>query len=226
VGWCGYGLPAPERRHGARRALPLDAWSGSERRAARLLLMCLLLRSSWLTVEGDRQVGAAGVLIARADGQPWPCRFGVAGGVPKRPCDRDGADCPSAPMQASQIRPLLARYRVVGPALLERHEVVAKDEYQHSRRDWQVAVSVRGCRSRHESEAGPRATCRALRRSADKQQAGVSAAGRSNHQRSSSAQASCSRAKAPVRAQQQRAYRRGSDPTRRVLWHLEEDRQL
>jgi len=28
VGWCGYGLPAPERRHGARRTLPLDAWGG------------------------------------------------------------------------------------------------------------------------------------------------------------------------------------------------------
>jgi hypothetical protein len=54
---------------------PVYAWSGSEPGAARLLLLCLLLRSSWLTVEGDRQVGAAGVLcIARADGQPWPCR--------------------------------------------------------------------------------------------------------------------------------------------------------
>jgi hypothetical protein len=38
----------------------------------RLLLLCLLFRSSWLTVEGERHVGAAGVLDRRADGQPWP----------------------------------------------------------------------------------------------------------------------------------------------------------
>ena len=43
---------------GAVRAMP-----------ARLLLLCLLLRSSWLTVEGGRQVGAAGVLI----GHPLCC---------------------------------------------------------------------------------------------------------------------------------------------------------
>ena len=34
---------------------------------ARLLLLCLLLRSSWLTVEGDRPVGAAGVLHRRGN---------------------------------------------------------------------------------------------------------------------------------------------------------------
>jgi hypothetical protein len=39
---------------------------------ARPLLLCLLLRSSRLTVEGGRQIGAAGVLHRRADGQPWP----------------------------------------------------------------------------------------------------------------------------------------------------------
>jgi hypothetical protein len=32
---------------------------------ARLLLLCLLFRSSWLTVGGDRHVGAAGVLHRR-----------------------------------------------------------------------------------------------------------------------------------------------------------------
>ena len=41
---------------------------------ARLLLLCLLLRSSWLTVEGGRQIGAAGVLYRRGGGQLWPCR--------------------------------------------------------------------------------------------------------------------------------------------------------
>lgn len=38
------------------------------------LLLCLLFRSSWLTVAGDRHVGAAGVLIAGADRQPWLSR--------------------------------------------------------------------------------------------------------------------------------------------------------
>jgi hypothetical protein len=42
---------------------------------ARLLLLCLLFRSSWLTVEGGREVSAAGVLLAGADGQPWSCRW-------------------------------------------------------------------------------------------------------------------------------------------------------
>ena len=43
--------PRVARPEAAVRAVP-----------ARLLLLCLLLRSSWLTVEGDRHVGAAGVL--------------------------------------------------------------------------------------------------------------------------------------------------------------------
>jgi hypothetical protein len=41
---------------------------------ARLLLLCLPLRSSWLTVEGGRQISAAKCCIAGADGQPLPCR--------------------------------------------------------------------------------------------------------------------------------------------------------
>jgi hypothetical protein len=41
---------------------------------ARLLLLCLLLRSSWLTMEDDRQIGAAGLLHRRGERQPWPCR--------------------------------------------------------------------------------------------------------------------------------------------------------
>ena len=60
---------------------------------------------------------------------------------------------------------------------------VGSDEHQHSRHDWKAAVSARRCRSRHESEAGPRATCLAQRRSAGKQQSRVSAAGRSKRQR-------------------------------------------
>ena len=38
------------------------------------LLLCLVPRSSWLTVEGDRQIAAAGLLHRRGDGHPWPCR--------------------------------------------------------------------------------------------------------------------------------------------------------
>jgi hypothetical protein len=36
----------------------------------RLLLLCLLLRSSWLTVEGGREIGAAGVLRRQGGRQP------------------------------------------------------------------------------------------------------------------------------------------------------------
>jgi hypothetical protein len=50
---------------------------------ARLLLLCLLFRSSWLTVEGDRHVGAAGVLHRRGGRAAVAVRVGVAGGVPE-----------------------------------------------------------------------------------------------------------------------------------------------
>ena len=51
---------------------------------ARLLLLCLLLRSSWLTVEGGRQIGAAGVLHSRGGRAALAVSVGVAGGVPQR----------------------------------------------------------------------------------------------------------------------------------------------
>jgi hypothetical protein len=51
---------------------------------ARLLLSCLLLRSSWLTVEGDRHFGAAGVLRRRGGRAAVAVRVGVAGRVPER----------------------------------------------------------------------------------------------------------------------------------------------
>ena len=50
--------------------------------AVRLLLLCLLFRSSWLTVEGDRRLGAAGVLHRRGVRVVVAVRVGVAGGVP------------------------------------------------------------------------------------------------------------------------------------------------
>jgi hypothetical protein len=50
--------------------------------SARLLLVCLLFRSSWLTVVGDRHVGAAGV-HRRGGRAVVAVSVGVAGGVPE-----------------------------------------------------------------------------------------------------------------------------------------------
>ena len=51
---------------------------------ARLLLLCLLFRGPWPTVEGDRHVGAAGVLHRRGGRAAVAVRVGVAAGVPER----------------------------------------------------------------------------------------------------------------------------------------------
>ena len=48
----------------------------------RLLLLCLLLRSSWLTVEGDRHGGAAGVLHRRGGRAVVAVSVGMPGCVP------------------------------------------------------------------------------------------------------------------------------------------------
>ena len=48
----------------------------------RLLLLCLLLKSSWLTAEGGRPVDA-GVLHRRGEPAAVAVRLGVAGGVPE-----------------------------------------------------------------------------------------------------------------------------------------------
>jgi hypothetical protein len=53
---------------------------------ARLLLLCLLLRSSWLTVEGGRQIGAAGVLDRRGGRAALAVSVNVAVGVPMQSC--------------------------------------------------------------------------------------------------------------------------------------------
>ena len=58
---------------------------------ARLLLLCLRLRSSWLTVEGDRHVGAAGGLHRRDGRAAAGVWVGVAGGVPKGSLGRLGS---------------------------------------------------------------------------------------------------------------------------------------
>ena len=54
----------------------------SDAGAPRLLLSCLLSRSSWLTVECDRQVGAAGVLDRRGGRAAVAVSVGMAVGVP------------------------------------------------------------------------------------------------------------------------------------------------
>jgi hypothetical protein len=54
----------------------------------RLLLLCLLLRSSWLTVEGAREIGAAGVLHRRGGRAAVAVPTGVAGGVPQQQHNR------------------------------------------------------------------------------------------------------------------------------------------
>ena len=54
---------------------------------ARLLLLCLLLRSSWLTLEGGREVSAAGVL-RRGGRAAVVVSVGVAVGVPDQECAR------------------------------------------------------------------------------------------------------------------------------------------
>ena len=50
---------------------------------ARVLLSCLPSRSSWLTVEGDRHFGAAGVLHRRGVQAAVAVRVGVAPSVPE-----------------------------------------------------------------------------------------------------------------------------------------------
>ena len=48
---------------------------------ARLLLLCLLFRGSWPTVEGNRHVGAARVLHRQGGRAAVAVSVGVAGGV-------------------------------------------------------------------------------------------------------------------------------------------------
>ena len=51
---------------------------------ARLLLLCVLFRSSWLAAEGGRQVGAATVLHRRGGRAGVAVSVGVAVGVPQQ----------------------------------------------------------------------------------------------------------------------------------------------
>ena len=66
---------------------------------ARLLLLCLLPSSSWLTVEAA-VTSPPECCIAGADGQPWPYRSAWAGGVPTRNSRRLVARLPSSRVDA------------------------------------------------------------------------------------------------------------------------------
>jgi hypothetical protein len=65
--------------------------------APRLLLLCLLFRSSWLTVESGRQIGAAGVLHRRGGRAAVAVSVGVARGVPKHQRRRARPTCSRVP---------------------------------------------------------------------------------------------------------------------------------
>jgi hypothetical protein len=67
---------------------------------ASLLLLCLLFRSSWLTVEGNRHVGAAGVLHRRGGRVAVAVSVGVAGGVPDQQSRRLQSRRPRLPQVA------------------------------------------------------------------------------------------------------------------------------
>ena len=60
---------------------------------SRLLLLCLLFRSSWLAAEGGRQVGAARVLHRRGGGSALAVSVGVAVGVPEEQRPRARSTC-------------------------------------------------------------------------------------------------------------------------------------
>ena len=69
---------ARTRRWSRRRHRPGRRYRSTPEPAATLgrrgCSSCLLLRSSWLTAQGDRHVGPSGSRIPGTDGQPWPCR--------------------------------------------------------------------------------------------------------------------------------------------------------
>ena len=82
-------LPGTESSHvGVTRSRGRSCPKGAVRTmSARLLLLCLLLRSSWLTLEGGREVSRAGVLL-RGGRAAVVLSVGVAVGVPIRQPDR------------------------------------------------------------------------------------------------------------------------------------------
>ena len=71
---------------------------------ARLLLLCVLLRGSWLTVQGDRHVGADGAPHRRGGRAAVAVSVGVAGGVPFGK-SQVGSELPT---EGGSISPMLA----------------------------------------------------------------------------------------------------------------------
>jgi hypothetical protein len=88
---------------------------------ARLLLLCLLPRSSSVTVEDGRHVGAAGVLHRRGGRAAATLRVGVAGGVPdqerrerrRRACSCGRAAVRGLPGRTDSGRPIKQAGRAV-----------------------------------------------------------------------------------------------------------------
>ena len=87
--------PALESSHAGVRRRRGSGCPKSAVRAvpSRLLLLCLLFRSSWLAAEGGRQVGAARVLHRRGGGSALAVSVGVAVGVPKEQRPRARSTC-------------------------------------------------------------------------------------------------------------------------------------
>jgi hypothetical protein len=104
---------------------------------ARLLLSCLLFRSSWLTVESDRHSGAAGVLRRRDGRAAVAVGVGVARRVPERArATRRGSGLLRCRRQAGALG------RPVGPAL-----AAARRPKRHGRLHFSIGRSKRESRN-------------------------------------------------------------------------------
>jgi hypothetical protein len=134
----------------------------------RLLLLCLLLRSSWLTAEGGREIGAAGVLHRRGGRAAVAVSVGVAGGVPEHSSRAARSDCPRllAGTRSGRLPTVgrMAQSRLLGHAGLlaasrQRGHAVGADLVAAFRAEQRPLASVRHGRSSGKP-ATPRSTCR------------------------------------------------------------------
>jgi hypothetical protein len=128
---------------------------------ARLLLLCLLLRSSWLTVKGDRHVGAAGVLHRQGGRAAVAVSVGVAVGVPDAAVSSTPPRCSRVPRRRIACRdrhigtpgerPMHDRGAlgdVSGLASIRGGEISAHDELLHL--DRQIALAEVYVRDAHD----------------------------------------------------------------------------
>jgi hypothetical protein len=117
---------------------------------ARLLLLCLLFRSSWLTVEGGCQVSATRVIHRRGGPAAVAVPVGVAGGVSETrrvaSPDRVDQDCSDSALQQRAVqRPIPRRASSVGdePAAGEESaDARAADETEQTFRVWFIQVRM------------------------------------------------------------------------------------